>query len=123
MSLVIKVDKKQEKNFTVFLKGSIDSETYGILEQELRLILSPPPEVLIVDMAGVSYISSMGVSALLKTKQEVEGGKGIFILTNLQPQVKNIFKIIEALPNLNIFAGIDEADEYIRRRQQEDKSS
>ena len=123
MSLVIKVDKKQEKNFTVFLKGAIDSATYGILEQELKLILSPPPEVLIVDMGEVSYISSMGVSVFLKTKQEVEGDKGIFILTNLQPQVKNVFKIIEALPNLNIFVGIDEADEYIRRRQQGDKDA
>lgn len=117
MPLEIKVDQKQEKHFTVFLSGSIDSETHGRLEEGLKSILAIFPEVVIFDMSGVDYISSMGVSVILKTKLAIETGKGIFILTNLQAQVKNVFKIIEALPNLNIFVGIDEADEYLRRRR------
>jgi anti-anti-sigma factor len=118
MSLAIAIDKRENGGFTVGLCGEIDSSTYSMLEEKLQSILTMVPKTVLFNMREVTYVSSMGVGVILKTKLAVENNKGIFIMTNLQPQVRNVFKIIESLPNLNIFAGMDEAEDYLRKTQQ-----
>jgi hypothetical protein len=36
---------------------------------------------------------------------------------NLQPQIKKVFDIINALPSMQIFASIEELDEYLDAMQ------
>ena len=123
MGLKIKIDRREEGTFTVFLDGPIDSETYIILDKEVEAILSEATRVVIFDMQGVNYISSMGVSAIIKTRQAVEKNKGLFIMVNLQPQVKKVLEIVAALPELSFFAGLDEADEFIKQKQKDQEKN
>jgi len=106
--------------FIISLLGSIDSETYMDLEKKVDSILSSSPKVIILDMEGVSYISSMGVSVILTTKKNLEKTGGVFIMANLQPQIKKVFEIVATLPNLRIFASIEEADVYLGKMQQDE---
>jgi anti-anti-sigma factor len=68
-------------------------------------------------MEFADYINSMGIRALVKTKKAMKqrGGKIVFI--NLQPQIKKVFDILNALPSLRVFANIQELDSYLDAMQ------
>jgi hypothetical protein len=38
---------------------------------------------------------------------------------NLQPQIKKVFEIINALPSLQVFATIEELDNYLTEMQRQ----
>jgi anti-anti-sigma regulatory factor len=59
----------------------------------------------------------MGVSAILKAKKTIETEGGSFLMTNLQPQIKRVFEIINALPSVSIFESPEEADRYLAEMQ------
>jgi anti-sigma B factor antagonist len=69
--------------------------------------------VIIFDMEHADYINSLGIRILVKTKNAMKqrGGKIAFI--NLQPQIKKVFDIINALPAFKVFANIQEFDDYL----------
>jgi anti-anti-sigma factor len=122
MSLEVSVNKKEEGIFRVTCFGSIDTATYQILDKELSPILVPETKVIIFNMEGVSYISSMGLGVIFKAKKILEENKGRLIMANLQPQVKSVFDIIKALPSQAIFTSMEEADAYltaIQKREME----
>jgi anti-sigma B factor antagonist len=120
MILEVNVDKKGEGTFVVSSFGSIDSITYKELEKTLVPLLVSTTKVIIFNMEGVSYISSMGISVILKTKKAVEENGGSFIMTNLQPQIKAVFEVIKALPNMRVFESLKEADEYLSQIQRKE---
>ena len=118
MSLTVTMDKKEGGVFIVAPSGSIDSTTYTILEEELNSILGPKTRGIVFDMRGVNYISSLGIGVILKTERTLQANKGSLIMTNLQPQVKVVFDIMKALPDVPIFASVEEADAYLAKMQQ-----
>jgi anti-anti-sigma factor len=68
-------------------------------------------------MNGVTYISSAGVRVILKAKKRLAQNAGSFFMLNLQPQIKKVFEIINALPSLNVFQNIEELDNYLTEMQ------
>ncbi|NLI33918.1 MAG: hypothetical protein GX422_14245 [Deltaproteobacteria bacterium] len=40
-------------------------------------------------------------------------------MMNLQPQIKRVFEIINALPSLQIFSSIQELDDYLTEMQRQ----
>ena len=112
MPLNITVDKKEEQVFLVTLVGEINTETYADLEDEVQPIITASVKAIVFDMAGVSYISSMGLSAIFKIKQSIEEYNGTIAITNLQPQVKKVFEIIKVLPE-HYFSTMQEAEHYL----------
>lgn len=113
MDLVITLTKRQEGEYIVGLSGSLDSQTYTQLEDKLKAVLVSSTKVLIMNMSELSYISSMGISTLLRAKKSIEQPGGAFIMINLQPQIKLAFDIIKALGDMQVFQSIAEADAYL----------
>ncbi len=113
MDLVITIIKRQEGEYIVGLSGSLDSQTYTQLEDKLKVVLVSSTKVLIMNMSDLSYISSMGISTLLRAKKSIEQQGGAFIMINLQPQIKLAFDIIKALGDMQVFQSIAEADAYL----------
>jgi len=113
MPLEVSVTGKEGGTYTISAQGSIDSSTYSILENQVEAVLAPCAKVIIFDMEGVSYISSMGVGVILKAKKYMEENGGNIILIKLAPQVKMVFDIIKALPEQTIFTSMEEADAYL----------
>jgi anti-sigma B factor antagonist len=117
MSLEVSIHRKEEGVFTVSCFGSIDTTTYMILDKEITPILVATTKVIIFNMEGVNYISSMGLGVIFKAKKILEQNKGRLIMANLQPQVRNVFDIIKALPAQAIFTSMEEADAYLMEIQ------
>ncbi len=120
MALTVKVVKNNTDFFTLYPVGLIDTNTSSILEQEIDDILVSKPKVIVLDLAGVTFLSSSGVRVVFKTKKEVESFGGGLIMLNLQPQIKKVFEIINAIPSLNIFANVQELDEYLSNMQRQE---
>lgn len=120
MPLKAGVEKRKNGIYVVSPEGSIDSETYADLERKLQPIVEASAKVIVFNMNMVEYISSMGISVILTTKKAMEKAGGTVIMVNVQPQIKKVFEIVKALPNFNVFASIDEADDYLMRLQQQE---
>jgi anti-anti-sigma factor len=118
MNLDVKISRKEEGYFVVSLDGRLDSETYAFCEEKLTPILNAATRGLTFDMSGLSYISSMGLRVVIKTRKAIEGAGGKVLMVHLQPQIAKIFEIAAALPRYQVFASIREADEYFTAMQE-----
>jgi anti-sigma B factor antagonist len=118
----VSIENKTNGVFVVTIGCAIDFETYQDVKSAIKPLLAKTTRVIIVDMNGVEYISSVGIGVILKTKIFMESIGGKFIMIGLRPQVHTVFEIIKALPQMQVFASMDEADHYfmtIQRNEME----
>jgi len=113
MALEVNTAIKSPGIFVVSPIGSIDGTDRGMLQEKVDSVLKQNPDVIIFDMQHASYINSMGIRVLVKTKNAMKqrGGKIAFI--NLQPQIRKVFDILNAMPAFKVFANIQEFDDYL----------
>ena len=69
MSLKTKIIKKKDFIYMVELNGSLDSETYQGLEEELNEVINEKTKALILDMKTLTYVSSAGIRVILSTEK------------------------------------------------------
>jgi anti-sigma B factor antagonist len=120
MALTVSSSEKIPRVFVLCPVGSLDSNTFQVLEKKVEYLLREGQAKLItLDMAGVVYISSMGVRVILKTQKELKQRGGSLVMMNLQPQIKKVFEIINALPSLQIFSSVQEMDAYLTEMQRQ----
>lgn len=119
MNFTIEI-KKQEGTCYASPKGIIDSGSSDHFYSEIKSELDEKVQVLVVNMSEVVYMSSLGLSMLFKIKKDIESIGGTFILTELQPQIQKIFEVIKALPSLNVFKSVEEADAYLDNIQKKE---
>lgn len=117
--MLLKVISNQNRPgvFTISPIGSVDARTHAKLEEEVESVLIEKPNVIIFDMEFLEYINSMGVRILLKTKKEMQKNDGKIAFMKLQPQIKKVFDILNALPRMQVFASIEEMDRYLDAMQ------
>ena len=120
MSLNVIVTSKKTGVYIVKPEGRLDTETYLVLDKKIEALLETATRVLILDMSGLDYISSAGVRVVFKAKKSLNGSGGEFMMTNLKPQIRKVFEIINALPTISIFKNIDEADAYLDAMQRKE---
>ena len=117
MPLTTSVTEKMPGYHEIALAGRLDTETHSQLEKVAQDLLAKQPKGIRLDMAKLSYISSMGLRVVLKIAKDIKARKGVFALLNLQPQIKKIFDIAATLPSESIFASVAEADAYFDEMQ------
>lgn len=101
---------------TVKLAGSLDTATSPELERQLAPVLSSGVKNLVFDLSDLKFISSAGLRVFAAARKiSAQGGEASFV--NLQPQIKEVFEIIKALPGVSIFETIEEFDRYLAARQ------
>jgi anti-sigma B factor antagonist len=104
---------------TVKLSGSLDTSTAPELEHHLAPLLAREGGVkdLVFDLAHLKFISSAGLRVFAAARKQLKerGGQTTFI--HLQPQIREVFDIIKALPGVAVFKDLDELDRYLAVRQ------
>jgi anti-anti-sigma factor len=113
MELSTNIIKRKNYVYTVELKGSLDSDSYQGLEEELLEIIDEKTKAVILDMKGLEYISSAGIRVILSTEKLLKRKGANFAMINLQPQIKKVFDAMKILPIFNIFEDMEEADKYL----------
>ncbi|MGD9330227.1 MAG: STAS domain-containing protein [Desulfobacterales bacterium] len=117
MTLLVSSRQKALGAYVVTLNGELDGRTYPVLENKLDQLLEEHPALIVLDMAELSYMSSAGIRVVLKTKKGLAANNGKLVFMNLQPQIKKVFEIINALPSMRVFKDLKEMDAYLDRMQ------
>lgn len=115
--LTVSSKRNADGVFTIFPTGSIDSETYDILDKHMEGVFGSDPKAIVFDMKDLKYISSMGIRSILDAKNKIDSVGGALIMINLQPQIKMVFDIVRAIPSQNIFTSRKELDDYLLAMQ------
>ena len=88
----LKIEKKNEgTKDTVMLSGRLDTTTAPELEKALQAADASVTE-LILDFAGLAYVSSAGLRVLLTTQKKMNK-QGKMIIRNVCDDIKEIFEI------------------------------
>ncbi len=120
MSLEIKIDSSKEHAQTVFVSGSLDSDTSPRLQASLEPVMAAA-DAIIFDLAELEYISSAGLGVLFMAKKAMDDKQGKVLLVHLQPQVKKVFEIVKAIPTMSVFKNYDELDDYLDYMQRQER--
>ena len=121
--LEIKVENQSDGRIRVSLSGRLDTQTYAQCEQRLQPLLVAATRVLVLDLAKLEYLSSMGLRVLMRATKAMTARGGKCILTRPQPSIRAVIDIANAMPPETIFASVEEADRYLdvmQRRAREE---
>ncbi len=102
--------------------GSLDSNTYSILEEKVDSVISQNPSVLIFELENLNYVSSAGIRIIFKAQKSIKQNKGEVVFMNMQPGIKKVFDIINAIPSMKIFSSVNELDDYLDHMQRLDSN-
>jgi anti-anti-sigma factor len=119
MPLTVHTEQKALGTYIVAPSGQINGSTYGLLEDALDPLIAQNPNLIALDLAKVDYLSSAGIRVILKTKKALAASDGKLVFMHLQPQIRKVFEIIEALPSMRVFKNFAEMDEYLDRMQKQ----
>ena len=117
MSLSIDIAPAGNGYQRVALAGRLDTHTYQDFDERLTPLLSSPIVSLVLDLAGLEYISSAGVRSIFKARKALAGRGGKVVVVNPQPQIQKVFDVVKAVPLNEIFSTVDEADAYLDAMQ------
>ena len=118
MALTLRLSKDADgQTVRVHPVGSLDSTTAPTLERELTPLIGGAVKALVLDMEGVTFVSSAGIRVILAARKQMADRKGSLLIANLQPPVAKAFEIVRAIPDMNIFRNTAELDDYLAAMQ------
>ena len=117
MSLSIDIAPSSNGNQRVALAGRLDTHTYGELDRQLAPVLGSSIQSLVLDLAGLDYISSAGVRSIFKARKALSARGGKVVVVNPKPQIQKVFDVVKAVPLDEIFSSVQEADAYLDAMQ------
>jgi anti-anti-sigma factor len=89
--------------------GRLDSATSSAFERQLAAIVSRGDARIVLDLGGVDYISSVGLSAILSAAKKVKAANGRLALAGLNDRVRLVFEMSGFLRLLPAFPSVAEA--------------
>ena len=93
-------------SLTIAPAGELDLATGGALEEVAVRQLRDSDRVLIVDLAGVSFCDSSGISSLVRLRRHCDRDHRQFKLTNLRA---NIHQVLVVFSGLGAYLGVQES--------------
>ncbi|RKX27584.1 MAG: anti-sigma factor antagonist [Candidatus Zixiibacteriota bacterium] len=105
----------------VRVDGVIDTLTAGELEQVMDSLLRRERYKIVVDLAGVDYISSAGWGIFISHIKDVRDNGGDIKLVNMVADVHEIFELLEFDKILHVMKSVDEAVEIFTGRKSDIK--
>lgn len=77
------------------LKGAIETTNASGLEETLKRIISDRCYRIVVDLAGVTYISSAGWGIFISEIKRIRRNGGDIKLAEMTPEVREVFELLE----------------------------
>lgn len=102
------IDKKEQYSILKLDEEKIDSLLSPAIKSELVTIKAEGYNNIILDLSGVKYVDSSGLSALLVGNRIFSEDGGIFVLTGLTDHVMKLIKISQLHNVLNILPTVQE---------------
>ena len=114
MSLTIQTETMNaERTARIALGGRLDTVSASELERQLEVLLDGRYDRLVLDLAGLDFISSAGIRVLVQARKCLGAQGGGVLMVNAQAQITKVFEIIKALPGMIVFRSDAEMDQYL----------
>jgi anti-anti-sigma factor len=98
------------KEITIIsVKGFIDTTTAPEFERYFLSALNKHQYKLVVDLKDVDYISSAGWGIFVSELKRIRQGKGDLVLVGMNPEVTEIFELLEFTTFLKTYPNVEEA--------------
>jgi stage II sporulation protein AA (anti-sigma F factor antagonist) len=121
VALVITLDTGEDDgrcgHRTVSLQGRLDNESAAQLDQTLQPLWQEPFDLLVFNLAGLVYLSSMGLRSLFMAQKKMNQRQGRVVFVDAQPAVQKVFDIVRAVDVGSVFASAAELDAYLDSMQ------
>jgi anti-anti-sigma factor len=89
----------------VIAKGRLDGTASGPFADRIGGLINGTKPKLLIDLAGVDFVSSAGLRAVLTLIKKIKASGGAFALCGLQDQVREVLDISGFTPMLSIHNG------------------
>ena len=96
----------------VFVSGFLDAHTVVTFESALNDLLERKYQKFIIDLEGLSYISSAGIGALMVLLQQLRRRQGDMVLFQPSPKV---FKLLELLGFNKVFTIVHQREDAVAK--------
>jgi len=109
--LRISLDTTGSKNDITVIRvdGVIDTMTSSELEKVMNSLLEQERFKIIIDLAGVDYISSAGWGIFISNIRDIKGNRGDIKLARMIPSVYEIYELLEFDSILRAYDNIEKA--------------
>ena len=102
-------EDRQQGVVIVAPEGRIDSTTSAALDQHLLALAGAGERRVVVDLAGVDYISSAGLRVMLMLAKRTRESGGALVLCALGASVRQVFELAGFLPLFTVEPARDDA--------------
>ncbi len=79
----------------ISLKGTIETANASSLEETLERLVSDSCYRIVIDLAGVTYISSAGWGIFISEIKRIRRNGGDIKLASMAPEVREVFDLLE----------------------------
>ena len=88
------IKKEQRADQTIVaISGQLDTLTAADFEKEILALVNGDERHIVLDCAGLSYVSSAGLRLLLTLQKGMKAKSGTLVLEKVQPDIMDIFKV------------------------------
>jgi anti-sigma B factor antagonist len=105
----IATEKHDGKTVLSLKEERLDAHNSGDLRDRILKLLEEGDTQLIIDLAGVRFIDSSGLGALLSGYKNASLRSGSFVLTGLQPRVLSMFELTRLHRVFEIYPSVEGA--------------
>ncbi len=91
----------------VSLSGFLDAHTFEQLDESIGDLFNEGKFKLIIDLAGLEYISSAGAGVFIGSLAEAQENGGNIVITSTTP---NVFEVFDLLGLTQIFSMVDDVE-------------
>jgi anti-sigma B factor antagonist len=74
--------------------GELDLSTVAELTRSLAPVIEAHPHALVLDLAGLGFIDSTGLSLIVRTSKELQSHEGTLALAHATPPVRRVLEIV-----------------------------
>lgn len=104
------IERRSISNQTVLiLSGRMDAESAPQFDHECSALVTEGLTVIIVDLGGLTYVSSMGLRSFVALAKTLQIKKGELRLCRLQGLVKQVFEITGLIHSFPVYESLDAA--------------
>lgn len=86
-------DEQVSETLVIAPRGRVDSVSSGELERHVVSRLDGGARRVVIDLAGVEYISSAGLRVLLVAAKRLKPPQGVLVLCGLGPSVRTVLEL------------------------------
>lgn len=97
------------RGVVVRLSGRAGGSEGERLEEHLSRLASAKPAVMVLDLSGLEFLSSMGVSALIRAHQSLKATGGRLRLAAVPPPILGLLEAVRLTSLAPAFGTVEEA--------------